>query len=222
MHPGLVYNALTMSKSAAMTDAPEPDTARRGKPSKSKPAPSPESEAGGDASPAPEHDTLAQRVEAILISVDRPVSSEKISAMLDAVGTKAVNQAIDRLNRFYGQTGRSFQIEPVAKGWRIMTTPPFAELLAGVHKHKPARLSPAAMETLAIIAYKQPILRADIESIRGVASGEVVRGLMDRRLVKIVGRAEEIGRPMLYGTTQAFLETFGLARLKDLPKPEEL
>ena len=84
------------------------------------------------------------------------------------------------------------------------------------------KLSPAALETLSIIAYEQPILRARIEAIRGVASGEVIRGLMDRHMVKIVGRAEELGRPMLYGTTRAFLEVFGLADLKDLPKLEDL
>jgi len=84
------------------------------------------------------------------------------------------------------------------------------------------KLSPAALETLAIIAYKQPVMRADIEAIRGVAVGEVVRGLMYKGLVKIVGRAEVLGRPMLYGTTKKFLETFGLNSLKDLPKVEEL
>ena len=91
-----------------------------------------------------------------------------------------------------------------------------------LHKTRAAsKLSPAAMETLAIIAYKQPILRVQIEAIRGVASGEVVRSLMERRLVKIVGRSDEIGRPMLYGTTKTFLETFGLSSLKDLPKAED-
>jgi segregation and condensation protein B len=87
---------------------------------------------------------------------------------------------------------------------------------------KDSRLSQAAMETLAIVAYRQPILRADIESIRGVASGEVLRGLLERQLVKIVGRAEVIGRPMLYGTSKRFLEVFGLASLDDLPRVEEL
>jgi len=84
------------------------------------------------------------------------------------------------------------------------------------------KLSPAALETLAIIAYKQPIIRADIEAVRGVAAGEVIRGLMYKGLVKIVGRAEVLGRPMLYGTTKKFLEVFGLNSLKDLPKIEEL
>jgi segregation and condensation protein B len=85
-----------------------------------------------------------------------------------------------------------------------------------------SKLSPAALETLAIIAYKQPVMRADIEAIRGVAAGELIRGLMYKGLVKIVGRAEVLGRPMLYGTTKKFLEIFGLNSLKDLPKAEEL
>jgi segregation and condensation protein B len=85
-----------------------------------------------------------------------------------------------------------------------------------------ARLTPAALETLAIVAYRQPLLRADLEAIRGVACGEVLRGLLDRRLIRIVGRAEELGRPMLYGTTKEFLEVFGLASLKDLPQAKDL
>ena len=85
-----------------------------------------------------------------------------------------------------------------------------------------SKLSPAALETLAIIAYKQPVIRADVEAIRGVQAGEMIRNLMYKRLVKIVGRAEVLGRPMLYGTTRKFLETFGLNSLKDLPKNEEL
>jgi segregation and condensation protein B len=85
-----------------------------------------------------------------------------------------------------------------------------------------SRLTPAALETLAIIAYRQPVLRADLEAIRGVACGEVLRGLLERRLVRIVGRAEELGRPMLYGTTKEFLQIFGLGSLKDLPKSEDL
>jgi len=104
-----------------------------------------------------------------------------------------------------------------------MTLPQYAEVLNSLHKTKQdSRLSPAQLETLAIVAYKQPILRAQVESIRGAASGEVLRALMDRHLVKIVGRAEELGRPMLYGTTKQFLEVFGLAGLKDLPQVEAL
>lgn len=166
---------------------------------------------------------LDLRIESILMSTDHPLSEAKISQLLGQGSTKVIQQAIKQLNQLYADTNRSFRVEQVAHGWQIVTRPEFADLLAAVHKSKAAtRLSPAALETLAIIVYEQPILRAQVEAIRGVASGEVIRGLMERRLVKIVGRAQEPGRPMLYGTTGSFLEVFGLANLKDLPKVEQL
>ncbi|MEX2673508.1 MAG: SMC-Scp complex subunit ScpB [Phycisphaeraceae bacterium] len=166
---------------------------------------------------------LDGRVEAVLMATERAIPAAKISEACQAGGSKPVNEAIDRLNAFYVQHKRSFRIEPVAGGYQILTVPEFGEYVAALHRGRADnRLSPSALETLAIIAYKQPIMRADIEAIRGVACGEVIRSLMERHLVKITGRAEEIGRPMLYGTTKTFLEIFGLANLKDLPKAEEL
>lgn len=166
---------------------------------------------------------LDRRVEAVLMSIERAITPAKIAEAVAADGSKAVKEAIDRLNDFYAEHDRSFRIESVAGGYQILTLPEFGEHVAALHRTRADnRLSPSALETLAIIAYKQPIIRADIEAIRGVACGEVIRSLMERHLVKITGRAEEIGRPMLYGTTKTFLETFGLAGLKDLPKAEEL
>ena len=166
---------------------------------------------------------LGLQIEAVLMTTERPLASSKLSELLGKAGVSAVNTAIDQLNQLYADSNRSFRIESVAGGWQIITRPEFADVLAALHKTRlQAHLSPAALETLAIVAYKQPILRAQIEAIRGVASGEVIRGLMERHLVKIVGRAEELGRPMLYGTTRTFLERFGLADLKDLPKLEDL
>lgn len=166
---------------------------------------------------------LGLQIEAVLMTTERPLASSKLSELLGKAGVSAVNTAIDHLNQLYADSNRSFRIESVAGGWQIITRPEFADVLATLHKTRlQAHLSPAALETLAIVAYKQPILRAQIEAIRGVASGEVIRGLMERHLVKIVGRAEELGRPMLYGTTRTFLERFGLADLKDLPKLEDL
>jgi segregation and condensation protein B len=105
----------------------------------------------------------------------------------------------------------------------MLTLPQYHEVLSRLFKTRSdSKLSQAAMETLAILAYRQPILRVDVEAIRGVACGEVLRGLMEKNLVKIVGRAEVIGRPMLYGTTKNFLEIFGLGSLEDLPRVEEL
>lgn len=170
-----------------------------------------------------EVEELALRVEAALLTLDRPMTSARLAEALGVDATGPVNDAIEQLNGVYEQSGRSFRIEQVAGGWQIMTLAKFADVLAALHKTRGAtKLTPAALETLAIVAYKQPIIRAEIEAIRGVSSGEILRGLMDRHLVKIVGRAEEIGRPMLYGTTKTFLEVFGLGSLKDLPNVEQL
>ena len=165
---------------------------------------------------------LALRVEAVLVSTDRPLSTAKLSQLLEDVGAKAINAAVKDLNRFYEETERSFRVENLAGGWQILTLPRFAAVIRALNKSRESmKLGPAALETLAVIAYKQPVLRADVEAIRGVACGEVIRTLMERRLVKIVGRAQELGRPMLYGTTHSFLKVFGLSNLKDLPKTED-
>ncbi|MHB1155304.1 MAG: SMC-Scp complex subunit ScpB [Phycisphaerales bacterium] len=166
---------------------------------------------------------LALCVEAILMTVDRPIPAAKIAEAMNLDSAKPVTAAIAALNEQYDKTSRSFRIEQLAGGFQILTLARFKGVLATMHKTSAGnKLSAAAMETLAIIAYKQPVLRTSIETIRGVACGEMVRQLMERNLVKIVGRAEEIGRPMLYGTTKHFLELFGLSSLKDLPKAEEL
>ncbi|HAI14599.1 MAG TPA: SMC-Scp complex subunit ScpB [Phycisphaerales bacterium] len=171
--------------------------------------------------PVPED--LPLRLEAALMTTDRAISAAKLSEILGGVATKPIREAIDELNAIYNDSGRSFRIEQLAGGYQIVTLPKYAQVLANLHKSRQSnKLTAAAMETLAIIAYKQPILRAEIEAIRGVSSGETARSLMEKHLVKIVGRAEEIGRPMLYGTTKQFLEVFGLASLKDLPNAGEL
>lgn len=134
-----------------------------------------------------------------------------------------VEEAIRRLNDVYEKTGRSFRIERISGGYRFMTLARHARAVAALRQDRDqVKLSRQAIETLAIIAYRQPVTRAELEAIRGVASGEVVRSLMERRLVAIVGRSEELGRPMLYGTTKHFLDAFGLATLKDLPSAAEL
>jgi len=171
---------------------------------------------------APPADDLPLMIEAVLLSVDRPMPASKLAELTGAEGAKAIHDAVGSLNEVYRETNRSFTCEQVAGGYQLLTDSRFAGLLKKVHKTRAqSKLSPAAMETLAIIAYRQPILRAEVENVRGVASGEVLRSLMERGLVKIAGRAEEIGRPILYGTTRKFLEVFGLTSLKDLPKPEQ-
>lgn len=170
-----------------------------------------------------EKEQLALNVEAAILTTDRAISPAKLSDAMDKLGAKAIKEAVESLNAHYEETGRSFRIELVSNGYRFMTLPRFANVLSALKKTRSqTKLSPSALETLAVVAYKQPALRADVEAVRGVACGETLRALMDRGLVKIVGRSEEIGRPMLYGTTPKFLEVFGLAGLKDLPKAEDL
>ncbi len=197
---------------------------------------------------APAELPVAGALEAILLSTDRPVPPMRLALAVGIVRpVKSKTHASDEgddvaedptsdpraeatlaghiaaLNAEYESTGRSFRIELLAGGYRVMTRPEFAPALAAFHRQKvTSKLSRAAVETLAIIAYKQPLTRAALEGIRGVACGEVLRSLMDRRLITIKGRAEELGRPMLYGTTKAFLDRFGLASIKDLPTIAEL
>lgn len=169
---------------------------------------------------------LTARVEALLIASDRPLTEGRIAEVIGISGKGASKQivaAIEELNAHYDATGRAFRAERLAGGWQILTAPAFGPILHRLHtERQQAKLSQPALETLAIIAYRQPIMRAEIEAIRGVASGEVLRGLMERRLIKITGRAEELGRPMLYGTTKEFLKVFGLSGLDDLPQVKGL
>jgi segregation and condensation protein B len=162
-------------------------------------------------------------LEALLMGTHHPLTAGRLAELMELPGTKLVRAAIRKLNEEYEQTGRSFRIEQIAGGYQILSLPKFGEALQRLHqKEIDAKLTKAALETLAIIAYKQPILRADIEAIRGVACGETIRSLMEKHLVKIAGRAEEPGRPILYGTTKRFLELFGLNSIKDLPQGESL
>ena len=162
------------------------------------------------------------KLEALLFSTHHPLTAGRLAELLDLDTTKVIRRAVKQLNEQYEQTGRAFRIEQVAGGYQLLTLPEHGELLKKLHQREiDAKLTKAALETLSIIAYKQPILRADVESIRGVACGETIRSLMEKHLVKIAGRAELPGRPILYGTTKRFLELFGLNSLKDLPQPEE-
>lgn len=167
--------------------------------------------------------TTESVVEAILLATDAPLPATRIAQILGVGDARDVKKHIAALNAHYEETGRSFRIEEIAKGFQLLTMPAYNAWLSKVLRiRSETKLSGAALETLAIIAYKQPVLRAQIESIRGVAAGDMVNRLREMNLVKIVGRAEELGRPMLYGTTKRFLEVFGLASLEDLPKSEEL
>lgn len=185
-------------------------------------------DASSDDSSSPvDADRLTGALEAVLLTTDRPAQPGKLAEALglaaDRAGRDRLAEAVDRLNEQYEQTGRSFRIERVAGGYRVMTLPQHADAVAAYRSAGgSSRLSRSALETLAIIAYRQPITRAQIEAIRGVGSGEVVRTLLERRLIDIAGRAEEVGRPILYGTSKRFLEVFGLSSLKELPSVEDL
>lgn len=165
----------------------------------------------------------SQIVEAILFSSDAPLNAEEIARADESLNEDNVEEALRELRTFYDESERSYQVEEVAEGYQILTRPEFATYLERFDTvPRPSRLSGPALETLAIIAYRQPIGRIEIEYVRGVSSSGVIRSLQDRALVDVVGRAEGLGRPLLYGTTRRFLEHFGFSSLNDLPRPEEL
>ncbi|HSG08456.1 MAG TPA: SMC-Scp complex subunit ScpB [Longimicrobiales bacterium] len=164
-----------------------------------------------------------QIVEAVLFASDAPLTADEIARADESLDEDQVEQAIRFLRDEYEDAERSFQITEVAEGYQILTRSEFAPYLERFDNvPRPSRLSGPALETLAIIAYRQPLGRIEIEFIRGVGSTGVLKTLLDRELIDVVGRAEAMGRPVLYGTTQRFLEHFGFKSLEDLPRPEEL
>lgn len=168
-------------------------------------------------------DQLKQGLEAVLFTLDEPIAPGKLKDLFPDAKPEEIKQALLALQGEYDATGRAFQLVEIAGGWRLLTRPEHADIIGKLKKAKADRkLSAAALETLAIIAYKQPIKRVDVEAIRGAASGELIRALMERNLVKIAGREEIPGTPLLYGTTKEFLDTFGIHSLEDLPRPEEV
>ena len=182
--------------------------------------------------------SLTRVMEALLFSAQKPLSIQEITAAIkgaeDDLASDTPNEfkrvknaevaaALEELKVEYIQQGRAFQPVEKAEGWQLVTDPGFAKWVRQLFPAaKPARLSAPALETLAIIAYRQPITRADVEAVRGVNIDGVLQTLMERGLVKIAGRAEIPGRPLLYETTQFFLDHFGLRNLDELPNAEEL
>jgi segregation and condensation protein B len=162
---------------------------------------------------------LATRIEALLFVATEPLPLRRLKELTRIEDGRALREALDALTRSYAETGRAMRVEEVAGGFQLRTRPELAPMVARVgRKAEAEKLSPAALETLAIVAYRQPVLRADIEKIRGVASGEVLRALVERGLVRNAGRAELPGSPLYYATTGRFLEVFGLRDLADLPR----
>lgn len=168
-------------------------------------------------------DARLSRLEAILFLAREPLGSRKLAQFAGLADGTEARTLIRRLNRLYDQEGSAFRAEEVGGGFQLLSRPKFGNWLRRVHRLPvELRLSAPALESLAVVAYRQPVLRADIEAIRGVDCGEILRQLMDRDLVRIVGRSHELGRPYLYGTTKRFLRQFGLRHLDDLPRADLL
>lgn len=165
---------------------------------------------------------LKNIVEGLLFISEDPLTPEKISGLLEDVPLDRIRKTLDELKEEYDELGRAFNIKLVAKGYQFRSIAELSPYILMLKKKAPARLSKAALETLAIIAYRQPCLRAEIERIRGVDAGSIIRNLIERDLVRIVGRKDLPGRPILYGTTKRFLEVFDLPNLEALPTLEEI
>jgi segregation and condensation protein B len=167
--------------------------------------------------------SLAKLLEAALFASPRPIPTEELTALDAEASPAAIQSALDELREHYDVDGHGVALVDVGGGWQILTRPEYTEAIERAQMAvRPARLSAAALETLAIIAYRQPIGRAEVAEIRGVDVGAVIKSLHERGIIDVVGRAEGLGRPLLYGTTAAFLEQFGLRHLEELPRVDEL
>ncbi len=174
--------------------------------------------AAEEPAPAPS-DRLGSILESLLLVADRPIGAAELATLVGEREVLVIEQALEVLVEHYGPRG--IQLHNVAGGWQLRTRPENAPWVQRLLAQKPVRLSRAQLETMAIVGYRQPITRPEIDEIRGVDSGGVLRTLLDRSLVRILGKKEEPGRPLLYGTTREFLEFFNLRTLSDLPTLRE-
>jgi len=170
-----------------------------------------------------ENSELKPVLEALIFVSDKPLSINQIKVVVETAQEAQIRQLVDELNQEYEQTNRSFIIQEVAGGFRMATRPEFAAWLKSLYKSKVSeRLTRPSLETLAIVAYKQPVTRSEVEAIRGVNTDGVIATLLERNLVKIAGRKDTPGRPLLYATTDDFLNHFGLGSISDIPKLPEV
>jgi len=166
---------------------------------------------------------LAKLLEAALFASARPIPNDALAQLDPESSPAAVALAMDEIREHYDSEGHGVELIAVGDGWQIMTRPEYTEAIERAQlAARPQRLSGAALETLAIIAYRQPIGRAEIEEIRGVGAGAILKSLQERGLIDVTGRGEGMGRPLLYGTTPLFLEHFALRHLGELPRADEL
>ena len=169
----------------------------------------------------PAEQELKNIIETLLFVADTPLSTDRIKSVISA-DAKEIKDVLSQLSREYEKRRGGFFLIEVAGGYQIRTRPEYSEWIKKLVQPNPLRMSKAALETLTIIAYKQPIIRSEIEHIRGVDSGGILRMLLELKLIRVLGRKEIPGRPLIYSTTKRFLEIFGLMDLKDLPTPEEI
>ena len=171
--------------------------------------------------PPAEH-LLEPAVESMLLAADGPITIEQLNMWLEEPGKRRLRQVLYNIQKNYTRDKRGIQLVQVARGWQLRTNVRFTRWVATMRGGKPMRLSKAALETLAVVAYRQPVTRAELEELRGVDSGGVLRMLCERQLTHVIGRAEVPGRPLIYGTTPGFLSMFGLRDLSDLPTLRDL
>lgn len=168
-------------------------------------------------------ETLCGAIETIIFMSDRPISIQKIKAQIDnELPLRVIHESLSKLQAGYEEKHHGIRLVEVADGYQFRTKATYSKFVQNLFKINSLVLTPTALEVLAIIAYKQPVSKTEVEKIRGVDSSHIIRALMDKRLVKITGRSEELGRPSLYGTTEEFLEVFNLANVSDLPPEYEL
>jgi segregation and condensation protein B len=173
--------------------------------------------------PPPPPERLVGAVEALLLAAGDVLTAERLRDVLGMASAIHVREAVEEVRRRWAAAGLSVELQEVAGGVRVVTRPEYAEYVRRLQRHVvDGKLSQGLLETLSIVAYRQPVARPEIERIRGVQVGEALRALLERNLVKVVGRSDQPGRPMLYGTTKRFLTAFGLNDVKDLPSAKDL
>jgi segregation and condensation protein B len=167
-------------------------------------------------------DDIKNIIESLLFVAEEPLTVERLAKIISESQTGQIRQALEELAAEYAARQGGFFLNEIAGGYQFRTRPEHIQWITRLLQPKPLQLSKAALETLAIIAYKQPVIRSDIEHIRGVDCGGVLRVLLERKFIRVLGRRELPGRPLIYATTKRFLEVFGLKNLEDLPTPKEI
>jgi len=167
-------------------------------------------------------DDLKNIIESLLFVAENPLTVDQIKQIVTLPDSRIIRQTLNELKQDYENRQGAFGLHEVAGGYQFRTRPEYVPWIKRFLQPKPSRLSKAALETLAIIAYKQPVIRSDVEQLRGVDCGGVLRMLLERKLIRVLGRKEIPGRPLIYATTKEFLQVFDLKNLKDLPTPKEI